>query len=487
MVDSKDVIIRRGLALPFGGVPEPVKTKQDSAQTLPAGLVERLIGRPPASWTESDLVDLVFDRGIRLISLMHVGGDGWLKTLDFVPRGLSHLKDILAGGERADGSSLFRGLGIRTGASDIVLRPRLETAFLDPFSELPTLVLMCAHHGRDGNPLPQSPQTIIERAAARLRETTGRDLWALGEVEYFLGKRRAESDIYGADDRGYHASSPFVFGEGLRRKALVVLAEIGVPVKYAHSEVGYIEAGDAQHVIWEQHEIELALAPLCDAARWVVLTQWVLRNLAHRQGMLCTFAPVLREGHAGNGLHFHLSPVHAGSHVEVRAADGALSDEARWLIGGLVRFGGGLMAFGNRTEASFLRLSQGKEAPRAIFWGEYDRGALIRLPIVPTSADGRVVTSSTVEFRLPDGSAHPHLLLAGVAQAMVQGYWMEDLDVLLQSTSSGRARAGGQGVSPLPRAPREVAELLAQGRAALEAGDVFPAVLIDEVLGRLGA
>ena len=61
-------------------------------------------------------------------------------------------------------------------------------------------------------------------------------------VGFFLGKRRAENDIYGADDRGYHASSPFVFGEALRRKAVVMLGEIGVPVKYAHSEVGYIEA-----------------------------------------------------------------------------------------------------------------------------------------------------------------------------------------------------------------------------------------------------
>jgi hypothetical protein len=52
-----------------------------------------------------------------------------------------------------------------------------------------------------------------------LREETGIELWALGEVEYYLGKRWDETDIYGADDRGYHATSPFVFGEELRREA----------------------------------------------------------------------------------------------------------------------------------------------------------------------------------------------------------------------------------------------------------------------------
>ena len=477
------VTIRRGDALPFGAPPAPEPAHDRRTQTLPAGVVERIIGKAPSSWTEGDLVDLVFDRGIRLISLMHVGGDGWLKTLDFVPRGLTHLKDVLSGGERADGSSLFKGIGIRPGASDVVLRPRLDTAFLDPFSDLPTLVLLCGHRGRDGQPLPQSPATVLRRAHERLSREAGVELHALGEVEYFLGKRRTESDMYGADDRGYHASSPFVFGEGLRRKAMAVLAEIGVPIKYGHSEVGYIEARDPDPVVWEQHEIELSLSPLPEAARWVVLTQWVLRNLAHRAGMMCSFAPIVREGHAGNGLHFHLSPVVDGRHVEIRGDGGGLAPEAKWLIAGLVRLGASLMAFGNRVDGSFVRLSQGKETPRAITWGDYDRSALIRLPIVPRTADGRSVSAGTVEFRLPDGSAHPYLLLAGVAQAMLVGRSAEGLDDLIKSASA--ARTDALSASQVPRHPREVAEALAAGRASLESGGVFPSDLIDDMLARL--
>ncbi len=82
--------------------------------------------------------------------------------------------------------------------------------------------------------------------------------------------------------------------------------------------------------------------------------------------------------------------------------------------------GGALMAFGNRTEGSLIRLTQAKEAPNAIVWGEFDRSALVRLPIVARTEDGRPVSPPTIEFRLPDGSAHPHLLLAGVAQVMVE-------------------------------------------------------------------
>ncbi len=448
--------------------------------------LEDEFGKPRGTWTIDDIVDLVRVRGIQVVSLMHVGGDGWLKTLDFVPRSTTHLKDIVDGGERADGSSLFPRAGIPPDRSDIVLRPRLHTAFIDPFAAMPTLVLLCSHVDREGEPLAASPDTILRRACAYLRETTGVDLHALGEVEYFLGKPRDETDIYGADDRGYHASSPFVFGEGLRRKALGLLADIGVPVKYGHSEVGYIEAREPENVIWEQHEIELALAPLPDAADGVLLTQWVLRNLAHRKGMRCATGPMMLQGHAGNGLHFHFAPVKDGKIVPIKDGAGNLTDPARWLIGGLVQLGGALMAFGNRVEDSFVRIGQAKEAPSAIVWGEFDRQALVRLPVVSADAAGRVITSATVEFRLPDGSALPHLLLAGAALATIKGRDTEELDALLKRTSVAEARHGNTGgAEPVPGNFREVAEAVGRHRGTLESGGVFPGALLDNFLEQL--
>ena len=90
--------------------------------------LDREFGKPRDKWTVEDLVALVDRRQIELLSLMHVGGDGWLKTLDFVPRNRSHLVDVIEGGERADGSNLFAGTRIKPEASDIVLRPRVESA-----------------------------------------------------------------------------------------------------------------------------------------------------------------------------------------------------------------------------------------------------------------------------------------------------------------------------------------------------------------------
>jgi len=449
--------------------------------------LRRHIGKPAGDWTADDIAAFVRDRNVRLLSLMHVGGDGWLKTLDFVPRDSEHLIDVLLGGERADGSSLFGDLGIPVGASDIMLRPRISTAFLDPFSSEPSLALLCSHFNRQGSPLAESPDTLVRAAYRRLVSETGVDLHALGEIEFFLGAKAGDASIYGANERGYHASSPFVFGESLRRAALVRLAEMGVPVKYGHAEVGYVEADAADARVWEQHEIELWLRPLPEAADAVILTQWVLRNLAQRAGMLCSFAPMARKGHAGSGLHFHFAPASPGQgYLPHTAADGSLAPEARWLIGGLVTHGAALMAFGNRSRDSFVRLSQAKEAPNAVTWGRYNRRALVRIPIIPVDRDGRETSPGTIEFRLPDGSAHPHLLLAGIAQAVVDGHAMTDLDERLARTAvTAQGHAAAENRVPLTFP--EVADALAASRPVLEAGGVFTPNLVDRLLALLRA
>jgi glutamine synthetase len=162
---------------------------------LPACRLAQLMGKTRAFWTIEDLVEVVMEQEIRLVSLMHIGGDGWLKTLDFVPRDLAHLRDVLTGGERADGSSIFAGKGISARKSDIVFRPRVDTAFLHPFASLPTLVLLWSHYDRNGTPLAESPEPLVHRAFERMTQETGIELHALGEVEFFLGKRPEESDI----------------------------------------------------------------------------------------------------------------------------------------------------------------------------------------------------------------------------------------------------------------------------------------------------
>jgi glutamine synthetase len=201
--------------------------------------------------------------------------------------------------------------------------------------------------------------------------------------------------------------------------------------------------------------------------------------------MHCSFEPVVQAGHAGSGLHFHFSPMRDGEHRGRMDDRDTLTEEARWLIGALVRSGGALMAFGNRQAESFVRLRQGKEAPAGITWGRFNRRALVRLPIQVCDGEGRAVTPPTIEFRLPDGSVHPHLLLAGVAQAYAAEPGSPDLEALLNATRASQVAAGEGEAQSVPREFGEVAARLQVCRTALEAGGVFPPALIDAALDHL--
>jgi len=455
---------------------------------FPASQLERFLGKTAQEWNAQDLVRVADEQDLGLVTLMHVGGDGSLKALDFVPRNRAHLADILRYGERADGSSLFEGLP--SGASDILLQPRLSTAFLNPFSPIRSLAVLCGHLNREGNPLPESHDTIVRRGYQHVRGTLGLEYLALGEVEYFLGRPASDADAERPRDRGYHATSPFVVGEGMRRRAQRHLADMGIAVKYAHAEVGLIDARKDQGRVWEQHEIELGLAPLPDAADAIVLTRWLLLNLAREEGLSCRFDPIMKEGYAGSGLHIHSLPSSSSGTTGTAATaafleDGSLGPSGRWLIGGLVQLAPALMAFGNREANSFVRLLQAKETPVAISWGAYNRKALIRLPLMAPGAAPNEAWPPTIEFRLPDGSALPHLLLAGMAQAIVMGRDTADLDALLERTSS---RGGDIDASRMPQLPRDgeaVRAALVKARSALEAGGVFPASVIEARLSAL--
>jgi glutamine synthetase len=109
----------------------------------------------------------------------------------------------------------------------------------------------------------------------------------------------------------------------------------------------------------------------------------------------------------------------------------------------------------------------------------------LRLPIAATTRDGRNVSPPTVEFRLPDGSAHPHLLLAGIAQAMRLGRATPDAGALIDRTSAAAVAARPDAATNVPRSFEDVADALARHAAALEEDGVFPGALLQQMVVRL--
>ncbi len=460
--------------------------------TLEPHALVRLLGKPSADFTGSDLVRAVEQLELRQVNLRYIGGDGRLKTLAFPINSRAHLVDVLTRGERVDGSSVFTGTD--TAASDVYIVPRHRTAFLNPFGERRSLDVLCSFYDEDGQPLSYAREQIVRRAAEVLTEETGMSLEALGELEYYLVDE-AERIYPVAEERGYQESAPFSKGEKVREEVLGHLSAMGVALKYVHGEVGNILEDERQLV---QHEIEFQPVPIEQAADNLVLAKWVVREVAYAHGLEATFAPSVSSEGAGNGLHIHSRLVRDGASAIV--GDDGINDTGRRLIAGYLSAAKALTAFGNTVPTSYLRFTDGDESPEGICWGERDRSGLVRVPLAwngdvlpamvahanPDNSEPitePAIHPQTIELRLGDGSADVHLLLAGMAIAARRG--LNDpkaLDVAKRLSTADHSK-----FEQLPTSCAESANELQAARRVFEADGVFPRELIDSVLAELRA
>lgn len=451
----------------------------------------RLLEKPAADFTCSDLVRAVEQLELRQVNLRYVGGDGRLKTVAFAINSREHLIQVLTHGERVDGSSIFR---TATQASDVYIVPRHRTAFLNPFGERLSLDVLCSFYGEDGEPLPHAREQVVRRAAEVLAQETGMALEAFGELEYYLVDK-AEQVYQVEEEHGYQESAPFSKGQQVREQVLGHLSAMGIKLKYAHGEVGNILDDERQLV---QHEIEFWPVPVEQAADALVVAKWVVREVAYAHGLEVTFAPSVSSDGAGSGLHVHSRLVHDGANA-IMGKEG-INDTGRQLIAGYLSAAKALTAFGNTVPTSYLRFTDGDESPEGISWGETDRTGLVRVPLAwgghvlpdmvahanPGSSEPipePAIHPQTVELRLADGSADVHLLLAGMAVAARRG--LSDPESL--ELAARLSTADHDDFEQLPSSCAESADALESDRESFEADGIFPSELIDALLDRLRA
>jgi len=466
----------------------------DSIALNPNKIVKAL-GKPACEFTKADIIRFIEQNDIRMLNFRYVAGDGRLKKLNFVINSKAHLDKVLSMGERVDGSSLFPF--VQAESSDLYVVPRYRTAFVNPFTEVPTLDLICSFYNNQGEPLESAPEYILRKAQRTLKERTGLVMEALGELEYYLF---SEIDrIYPiVEQKGYHESHPFSKWGLVRREAMQVISEMGGNIKYGHAEVGNIISGDLEMV---QHEIEFLPVPIEDAADQLVMAKWAVREVAYKHGLEVSFAPKIIVGHAGSGLHVHTRFMKNG--VNVMADNNGLTETAKKVIAGYLMSSESLTAFGNTVPTSFLRLVPHQEAPTSICWGDRNRSVLVRVPLgwlgvgdkmlrnanpqEPADTMSAIENNQTVELRSPDGSANVHLLLAGMAVAA--RYGLEHPEAL-QVAEKLYVKADASKIASLKQLPAscfESAECLDRERARYEDGGVFPAGLIDSLIKNLKA
>lgn len=453
--------------------------------------------KPAAEFTKADIINYIQQNEIRMVNFMYPAADGRLKTLNFVINNASYLDAILTCGERVDGSSLFPF--IEAGSSDLYVIPRFRTAFVDPFAEIPTLVMLCSFFNKDGEPLESSPEYTLHKACKAFTDVTGMEFQAMGELEYYVISE--DDGLFPAtDQRGYHESGPYAKFNDFRTQCMSYIAQTGGQIKYGHSEVGNFMLDGK---VYEQNEIEFLPVNAENAADQLMIAKWVIRNLAYQYGYDITFAPKITVGKAGSGLHIHMRMMKDGQNQMLK--DGVLSDTARKAIAGMMQLAPSITAFGNTNPTSYFRLVPHQEVPTNVCWGDRNRSVLVRVPLGwsaqtdmcalanPLESDSNYDTTQkqTVEMRSPDGSADLYQLLAGLAVACRHGFEIENALAIAEQTyvnvnihqkeNADKLKALAQ----LPDSCAASADCLQKQRTVFEQYNVFSPAMINGIISRL--
>jgi len=481
--------------------------KTDHSYAL-ANPLSVLLDKSPKDFQRNDFLKIIEEQKIKRITFHYTALDGKLKELKLPVADNTQAEFILAEGERVDGSSLFKGL-VDTALSDLYVVPVYETAFFNPFDE-DSLDFICRYLTKKGELAPFAPDTILSRASELFTRNTGLELYALGELEFFLLSDNPQPIFPGKKQQGYHSSAPYLKSGQILNEVVQQITQITGAVKYAHSEVGFVESvrSDLDEIRGkqaEQLEVEFLPTPSLDMADALVLGRWLIRNIAYKHDCVATFTPKIEEGVAGNGLHFHLELRQDGENIMVQE-NGDLSEDALKLIGGLCTYADTLTAFGNTVSSAYLRLVPNLEAPTRICWSDLNRSAMIRVPLGwsnlhhltqklnPQQKEDYVSVKGrqTVELRSPDGSALIHLLLAGIVMAADWAF-QKDLSLFKESTPlelakkffvRGNVFTDQNLLKKLPALPTSCvgsSRILLEKRDLYEREGVFPASVIDYV------
>jgi glutamine synthetase len=332
-----------------------------------------------------------------------------------------------------DGSSIDAWQPINQ--SDMILKPSVETAFLDPFTADTTVIVICSVYDIYKNEMyAKCPRSIAAKSLEYLAEANVGDVAYFGpENEFFIFedvkiKDSANEAYYSVDTEdgdwkreehidggnmghiagqkgGYFPVAPVDKGVDLRAEMMQVLEEVGLEVVLGHHEVAQ-----------GQHEIGIVFDTLVEAADNVQKLKYVIKMVAHLNGKSATFMPKPIFGDNGNGMHVHQSIWKDGENTFYKEGEyGNLSDTARHYAGGIFKHARALAAFTNPSTNSFKRLIPGYEAPNILTYSSQNRSAACRVPY------GAGAAATRLEMRFPDSTANPYLAFAAMMMAGIDG------------------------------------------------------------------
>jgi glutamine synthetase len=393
-----------------------------------------------------------------------------------------------------DGSSIAGWKAINE--SDMILMPDTSTAFMDPFTAQPTVVIFCdIVEPSSGQNYTRDPRSTAKRAEAYLKYTGIGDTAYFGpELEFFMfddvrfdqgmfdsfvhieseenpsnsGKAYPQGNMGHRPGikGGYFPVAPVDSAQDIRGEMLTTLTEVGLTPVLHHHEVAP-----------SQHELGFDFSTLTYTADNVQKYKYVIHNVAHGYGKTVTFMPKPVQGDNGSGMHVHQSIWKDGKPLFAGNGYADLSETCLYYIGGIIKHAKALNAITNASTNSYKRLVPGYEAPVLLAYSSRNRSASIRIPYVASPKAKRI------ETRFPDSTANPYLAFSALLMAGLDGienkiHPGEAMDKNLYDLPPEELKD----IPTVARSLREACEALDKDRAFLKKGDVFTDDQIDALI-----
>ncbi len=341
-------------------------------------------------------------------------------------------EDELTDGLMFDGSSIAGWKAINE--SDMILKPDLDSVYVDPFSATPMMIIFCdIVEPSTGELYARDPRSTAKRAEAYLKSTGIGDTVYVGpEAEFFMFddvrfETGYNTSSYKLDDielptntgtkyesgnlghrprakGGYFPVAPVDSAQDIRGEMVSTMLEMGLPCDKHHHEVAAA-----------QHELGLTFGTLTETADRMQIYKYVVHMVAQAYGKSATFMPKPIKEDNGSGMHTHLSIWAKGKPLFAGNGYAGLSDMCLYFIGGIIKHAKSVNAFTNPTTNSYKRLVPGYEAPVLLAYSARNRSASCRIPY------GAGAKAKRVEVRFPDAMANPYLAYAALFMAGLDG------------------------------------------------------------------
>lgn len=192
------------------------------------------------------------------------------------------------------------------------------------------------------------------------------------------------------------------------------------------------------------------------------------RTYAREQGMTASFMPSMGEGFPGLGGHLHLSLRDKASGKNLfSSSDGSTNPFARNFIGGMLKVVPQAFALCAHTVNAYRRFAPGTWAPKSFTWADWTFTTAVRSAPAPTNA-------ARLEFRLPGADCNPHLTLA-----LMLGAGLDGIEQALEAPAPEPDREPNDVPPGAQRFPHDLASAAAALRSSSDARRLFGDRFVD--------